>query len=154
MRRYLAFLSIAFLSGLLALGSHGQAHAGAYSSAVAAPLAGPSTDLLYLAGYYGNGGGSDYEDYDGYRYRHKQIYDNDDNGGDGYPDGGCGYGHYKKKYVCDEPYPRCFKQRECVWNYGREYCRYVRKCVGGQQYCRWIKVPVWGCGNGYDGDQD
>lgn len=101
--------------------------------------------------YYGggyNGGGYNRGGYDdggynrggygrgyGYRYHHKRYYEDSQEG--------C----YKRKWVCEESEPRCFRQRDCVWNYGREYCRYVRRCNGGNdRYCKWITVPSSHCG--------
>lgn len=164
MIRNLTQIAAALLSGLLALAMLSPAHAGAQiapslSSAKASPA------LLRLAGYYSDGYGDD----DGYRYKQKRHYDNYDNGDDGYDDyrprkhykhhykpykhyehQGCGYKRWKRKYVCDEPSPRCFKQRECIWHYGREYCTYVKKCIGGEQYCHWKSVPVQSyCGDEY-----
>jgi len=84
---------------------------------------------------------SDNDDGDGYRYRRKHHSD--------YPERCCNNGCTKKKWVCEESVPRCFKQRECVWSYGREYCRYVRRCHGGgDRYCKWITVPSQNCGCG------
>ncbi len=67
-----------------------------------------------------------------------------------YHDGCCNDGCYKKKWVCEASVPRCFKQRECVWYYGKEYCRYVHRCVGGgDNYCKWVSVHSHDCGGGY-----
>jgi hypothetical protein len=52
---------------------------------------------------------------------------------------------YVSKYVCKQPVPRCLKQRECVWHYGEEYCRYVRKCTRTENKCHYVKVPRRKC---------
>lgn len=52
---------------------------------------------------------------------------------------------YSKKYVCKQPEPRCLRQRECIWYYGKEYCRYVRKCSYGEKRCKYISVPKRKC---------
>jgi hypothetical protein len=88
-------------------------------------------------GYNGGGYGSGYNGggYSGHRDNYKR-YDEDSHEG-------C----YKRKWVCEESEPRCFRQRDCVWNYGREYCRYVKRCNGGgDRYCKWITVPSYHCG--------
>lgn len=162
MRRNLSLFAAALLSGLLAVALLSPANAGSLpASSLSSINASPA--LLQLAGYYSDGYSSDDDGGDGYkysrRYHQKRYYDNDDDGDDGY-DGyrrhkkhyeynGCGYHkRWKRRYVCDEPSPRCFKQRECIWSYGREYCTYVRKCIGGEQYCRWKSVPTYStCGD-------
>jgi hypothetical protein len=163
MRRTLTFLATAFLSSILALANLGPAQAGAQISPSFSSASKSSSSLLQLAGYYSDS--QSYEDNDsvygdnddgeGYQHRYKRTYHSKryyDNQGDDYRHRSCGYKRWKRKYVCEEPEPRCFKQRECIWHYGREYCTYVRKCVGGQQYCHWKSVPVRSyCGNnGYD----
>ena len=108
--------------------------------------------------YYGGGaGGYDKGGYGGNGYYGSGGYPQggygDDNGGydrkyhkDDYPDGCC-KGCYKKKWVCEESEPRCRKARECVWYYGKEYCRYVRRCHGGgDRYCKWVSYPSHNCG--------
>lgn len=55
------------------------------------------------------------------------------------------YTEYVSKYVCDQTEPRCLKQRECVWWYGKEYCRYVRKCSHTEKTCNYVKVPKRKC---------
>jgi hypothetical protein len=179
MRRTLALFVTALLSGLLALTSLSPAHAGAqFAPSLASGKASPA--LLHLAGYYSDGGDNDdgyryrsrgYQqkrsygdddgdgDGDGGYYGYRRYKNHDDDGYRGYRhdkkhydhSGGCGYKRWKRRYVCDEPSPRCFKQRECIWNYGREYCTYVRKCIGGgEQYCRWKSTPYSYCGGGDD----
>jgi hypothetical protein len=145
MRRNLAFLTAALFLSFLALAYPIPAHAGAQIAPSIASPANSAPALLQLAGYYSDGYNDD--DYDGgyrhkyyRRYHQKRYYDQGD---DYYERRSCGYKRWKRKYVCDEPYPRCFKQRECIWHYGREYCTYVRKCVGGQQYCHWKSVPSY-----------
>ncbi len=99
-------------------------------------------------GYYGSGGydkggygGNGYYGSGGYD---KGGYNGDDNGGH---HNGCCKGCYKKKWVCEESEPRCRSARECVWYYGKEYCRYVRRCHGGgDRYCKWVSYPSHGCG--------
>jgi hypothetical protein len=157
MRRSLTLIVTALLSGILALANLSPARAGAQLAPSLSSSTKSSPSLLQLAGYYSDS--QSYEDNsyeegdDGYRYRRnyykKRYYDNY---GDGYRHRSCGHKRWKRKYVCDEPEPRCFKQRECIWHYGREYCTYVRKCVGGQQHCHWKSVPSRSyCGdNGYD----
>lgn len=94
----------------------------------ASSVTGKSESLKLVGGYYhGYPSYDDYDDDDGYEGHH------------------CGHKRYVKKLVCDRTKPRCFKQRECIWHYSREYCRYVRKCVGGEKYCKWITVPVNKC---------
>ena len=55
------------------------------------------------------------------------------------------YTKYVSKYVCEQPEPRCLRQRECIWSYGREYCRYVRKCSRTEKSCKYVKVPKRRC---------
>lgn len=127
MRYMFSGFAALLVSGLIAVLAVSSANAGSYTHAGGSLAAAQPSALLTLAGYYDRGHG--YEDYDrGY----------DQRGGHH----ACGYTRYKKKYVCDQDEPRCFKQRECIWYWGREYCRYVRKCVGGQRHCRWVKTPV------------
>ena len=108
------------------------------------------------SGYYGGGGGGyNKGGYGGGGYHGGKKYgDGDDDGGHGYhrkdhedyPDGCC-KGCYKKKWVCEESEPRCRKARECVWHYGKEYCRYVRRCHGGgDRYCKWVSYRSHNCG--------
>ncbi len=107
-----------------------------------------AADLFQPAGYYGgyhhNKSYDDNDDYEGegHSYKYKKHYKNDDyythrRGNH------CGRSRYHQKYVCEQNEPRCFKQRECIWYYGREYCRYVRKCNGGEKYCKWVDVPYY-----------
>ncbi len=135
MKRYTACLVSALLAGVLSLYSTAQAKAASHAvfSQLASPI-GAGSDALQLAGYYDN-------------YDRRDDYDGDYGEDDDYDDGGhCGYTHYKRKYVCDETVPRCFRQRKCIWWYGREYCRYGQKCVGGNdRSCKWIEVPVRSC---------
>ncbi len=84
-------------------------------------------------------------DYYGDDHYREEYYDYEDRH---YPRKKCGYTRYRKKYVCEKAEPRCFKQRKCIWYYGREYCRYIRKCIRGERYCKWIRVPVRKCGYG------
>ena len=145
MRRHLTFLIAALVASALALFAPASAEATPYT-AFSAP-SGIEAALLQPAGYYGG-------------YHNKKSYDDyepeeyDDGDDEGYhkhkpkrhhehKHQGCG-GGYKQKYVCEQAEPRCFKQRECVWYYGREYYRYVRKCHGGEKYCKWISVPSYG----------
>jgi hypothetical protein len=123
-------IAVALISALIAVLAVSSANAASYTHTGDNFASVQTSSLLTLAGYYG--GGHDDEDND-----------------DGYHDepqehNGCGHTRYKKKYVCEQDEPRCFKQRDCIWYWGREYCRYVRKCVGGQRYCRWVKTPVHG----------
>lgn len=95
--------------------------------------------VFQRASYYGGYRDRHYDDHDDYN-------DHDYHGGyDRYDHGHHCHRKYKKRWVCDQTIPRCFRQRECIWHYGREYCRYVKKCVGGEKYCKWIKVPVKDC---------
>jgi hypothetical protein len=159
---------------MLTLLSPVKAEAGQYAAlAQAISASQPQAATLQQVGYYGGGDyyGDDQKQ-DDYGYGQKQDeyggaggeygggqkYGYGDNGGDSgyryhrkrhddYPDGCCNNGCYKKKWVCEESVPRCFKQRECVWHYGKEYCRYVRRCHGGgDRYCKWISVPSHNCG--------
>jgi hypothetical protein len=147
MRRYMLFL-VALVAAVLTF-SPSQAFAAPYGSAYGASL--PQIDLsklLHKAGYYG--GGDYYGENEG---RHKKHYEEDDDDG-GYehkrhyrPERDCNKGCYKKKWVCESAEPRCRKERECVWHYGKEYCRYVRRCYGDTgQYCKWITVESNHCG--------
>ena len=93
----------------------------------------------YGSGGYDKGGYGGGEGYGGEKYG-----DGDDNGG---YHNGCCKGCYKKKWVCEESEPRCRRARECVWYYGKEYCRYVRRCHGGgDRYCKWVSYPNHNCG--------
>ncbi|NJM35226.1 MAG: hypothetical protein HC850_11525 [Rhodomicrobium sp.] len=104
-----------------------------FKSASALSAETPLTLASYYGGYSSQHNDEEYEEDDGdYGYKRRHY--------------NCGsYVRYKKKYVCEHTEPRCFKQRECIWHYGREYCRYVKKCVGGEKYCKWISVPVKSC---------
>lgn len=166
MRRYVPYLAAVFCVCLFSWVSPGKAAASDYA-ALAHSIANsqPQAGLLQQIGYYGggsdvyNGDEQNSDDDDGEAYRKKPEY----YGGGGYNSGGYagrsyGYhrkhydedsreGCYKRKWVCEESEPRCFRQRDCVWNYGREYCRYVRRCNGGgDRYCKWITVPSYHCG--------
>ena len=55
------------------------------------------------------------------------------------------YTEYVSKYVCKQPAPRCLKQRECIWWYGEEFCRDVRKCSHTEKTCKYVKVPKRKC---------
>ena len=144
MRRSLPLLAAALFAAITALLTPMKAEAGsvvAWSSpplqakrkpgcspspaTMAAIIARATTIMMADNGYDGNGYGHGY----GYSHGHD-----------------CGYPRYVQKYVCDQTEPRCFRQREAIWYYGREYLRYVRKCVGGENYCKWITVPVNDCG--------
>lgn len=94
---------------------------------------------------YGSGGGYHKGGYGGSGYYGGGGYDDRRKYDDGYPDGCC-KGCYRKKWVCEESEPRCRKARECVWYYGKEYCRYVRRCHGGgDRYCKWVSYPNHNC---------
>ncbi len=126
-------IATALISALIAVLAVSSANAASYTHAGNNFASVQTSSLLTLAGYYG--GGHDYEDDDDddRDYDKRRRYDD------------CGYKSYKKKYVCERDEPRCFKQRDCIWYWGREYCRYVQKCVGGgKRYCRWVKTPVRG----------
>jgi hypothetical protein len=145
MRRITPLLAAALLTGALTIFIPLRAEAGAVL-----PAANPMTPalsaatLLTPAGYY-----TDYrQKSDDYRDEGDYGYGDDDYGDDGYKHHRhhyCGT-RYENKYVCDQTEPRCFRQRECIWEYGREYCRNVRKCVGGERYCKWVPYPVNDCG--------
>lgn len=144
MKRFATSLATTLLGGILIVGLSFGAQASPITGKLRINQAiEDNTNLLQLAGYYDN-----YYQRHNYdrNYRDNNDYD-DDYEDDSYGHGrGCGYTRYRKKYVCEESVPRCFKQRKCIWYYGREYCRNVRKCVGGgDRYCKWIKVPVHGC---------
>jgi hypothetical protein len=142
MRLSLNILAAILISATLSALSPMKAEAGAAAALHNTSSHASSQEQLTLAGYYGGGHGYDYEeededggDYGYHGYKRRNYH--------------CGsYVHYEKKYVCEQTEPRCFKQRECIWSYGREYCRYVRKCIHGEKYCRWISVPVKSCGCG------
>lgn len=138
MRRHLPLLIAALFASALTFLVPARAEAGPAMSLAtwATPL--PTASAIATPVYYGgshhsksyedhdDGDYGDYEDeYDGYKRKHRKH---------------CG-GGYHRKYVCEHTEKRCFKQRECVWYYGREYCRYIRKCVGGKKYCKWVNVP-------------
>jgi hypothetical protein len=135
MKQSLFLLAALFVASLLSVLSPADAEAASLRLSMPAAPAQAQSSLLQLAGYYGG--------------HHQKSYDDDD----GYGHGDDGYGHgrhcgtsYAKKWVCEQTEPRCFKQRECIWYYGKEYCRYVHKCVGGERYCKWVHVPVPDCG--------
>lgn len=166
MKPYISYLAAALCAVMLTLLSPARADAsqyGALAQAISASQA--QAAMLLQPVYYGGGDYHDEQksdDDDGYKqddYRPEKKYhhgDNDDSYGyrrkhhSGYPERCCNNGCTKKKWVCEESVPRCFKQRECVWHYGKEYCRYVRRCHGGgDRYCKWISVPAHnncGCG--------
>ena len=168
MRPCVSYLAAAVFAGMLSLLVPFQAEAGPYGAAHAISVSQPQSAALLPVGYYG-GGDYDRDDekqddrYDHYRDDHYgHEYKHDDYGSEhDYRDhdGGYGYDHYrkhypdysegcyKKKWVCESSVPRCFRQRECVWYYGKEYCRYVRRCVGGgDNSCKWISVHSHDCG--------
>lgn len=111
------------------------------------------SSVFVKAGYYGGG---DYDDEEEYEDAYEdEGYDDSDYEEDYRP-----RKHYKRKYhkhrkschteyvskyVCDQTVPRCMKQRECVWWYGKEYCRYVRKCSHTEKTCDYVKVPKHRC---------
>jgi hypothetical protein len=157
MSRYISCLAAALLAGMISLVTGLQAQA-----APASPFSQLTSDIepelgaLTLAGHYphyrrhiieedeGEVGDEGEEGEEG----EEGIGDEGDGEGDegDDPQPSCSYTGYQQKYVCESSVPRCFKQRECVWNYGREYCRYVQKCVGGGDHrCKWINVPVRSC---------
>jgi hypothetical protein len=161
MTRNLPLLAAALCAGMLALLAPLSTQASPYA-ALGQAVAAPQSATLLQAGYYGGGDyygddqkSDDYDDnqkhdyyggkqdyYGGGGYRHHYPKHHDE-----YQNGCCSNSCYKKEWVCEESVPRCFKQRECVWHYGREYCRYVRRCHGGgDRYCKWISVPSNSCG--------
>ncbi len=154
MRRPLPFLAAALFAVLAALFTPLTANAGSVVPLAKPALSSDTTArFVVLAGYDGGHHG-DYDDNDNGYDGHGDNYGHDGYGRDhdydhhGYGHGReCDYGpRYVRKYVCDQTEPRCFRQRETIWYYGREYFRYVRKCVGGENYCKWITVPVNDCG--------
>jgi hypothetical protein len=161
MRRHIPFLAAAICFGLLTLLSPARAYASQLTLLnQAVSIAQPQSAAVIDVGYYGGGDyygdfqkqDDDYDReyrkdgygsgaYDGYRHRYYRKHYNE------YPNRCCDDGCYKKKWVCDESEPRCFRQRECIWSYGKEYCRYVRRCHGGgDRYCKWISAPNRNCG--------
>lgn len=146
------FLAAALCAAVLSLLSPAKLEAGQYAAvanAISASQAHSAT--LVDVGYYGGGdyygddqGADDYDDrpkrnYGGYRHYRKHYQD--------HSDGCCNNGCYKKKWVCEESEPRCRKARECVWYYGKEYCRDVRRCNGGgDRYCKWVSYRSNYCG--------
>ena len=148
------FLAAALCASVLTLFSPAKAEAGQYAALAQASAASqPQSATLLEASYYsvsdyhGDGqqldddGDSQKPDYHGgYRYHRKHHHH-------GYSDRCCNHGCYKKKWVCEESEPRCRKARECVWYYGKEYCRNVRHCHGGgDRYCKWVSVRGHNCG--------
>jgi hypothetical protein len=173
MRRNVSYLAAAFCAGMLTLLSPLQASANPYEAlAQSISAAQPHAATLLAVGYYGGGdydGDDQKPDDDGYgqkqdyygggyrrgEYGGGQKYGYGDNDGGyryhrkhyDYPDRCCNNSCYKKKWVCEESEPRCRKARECVWYYGKEYCRDVRRCHGGgDRYCKWISVRSGNCG--------
>jgi hypothetical protein len=140
MRRIVPLLAATLFASLLTVLLPLRAEAGASLPLLKpAAAAASQTGLLQLAGYYGGYHTKQYgDDYDDGGYDHHQQHHY------------CGT-RYESKYVCEQTEPRCFKQRECIWHYGHEYCRYVHKCVGGERYCKWVKYPVEDCGCDYCG---
>jgi hypothetical protein len=134
MKKYISGLAFAAIIGIASVLSSVAAKAAPYTSfeQLGSSAAAPE-NFVKQVGYYGD-------------YYERDHYDRDKHGYD--HDGGyyCGYTRYEKKYVCESTVPRCFKQRKCIWYYGREYCRYVRKCVGGDRYCKYVNVPIKDCG--------
>lgn len=143
MRRYvtlfIAALCVNAMMILLALPTHaGDADNypgygnGAYANGI-----GPDQyrDAPYLAQAFSHryDGGSDYESAGHYRHQeHAYGYARK------YPRWrpACVLGPLREKKVCDwEPY--CWKERECYIIYGRKYCRYYKKCNGGERRCYW-----------------
>lgn len=142
----MSFLAAALCAAVLSLLSPVKAEAGQYAALANVISASQHSATLLDVGYYGGGdyygddqSADDYDDtpkrdYRSYRYDRKHDQDYSD---------GC----YKKKWVCEESEPRCRKARECVWYYGKEYCRDVRRCQGGgDRYCKWVSYRSDSCG--------
>jgi hypothetical protein len=172
MRRYVPYLAAALCAGILTLLSPATTEAGQFAGlAQTISASQQQSATLHQAGYYGggdyygddqkqeyDGGGYDKGGYGGNGYYGNGGYDKGGYNGGGYGGGekyddhggyknGCCKGCYKKKWVCEESEPRCRSARECVWYYGKEYCRYVRRCYGGgDRYCKWVSYPSHNCG--------
>ena len=146
MSRYISCLAAAALAGIsLVAGTQAQAAPASAFSQLTSHIE-HGSGAFELTGHYRRYHRRDLDDdIDGDRDNEDDELGEDDRdseddeiGDENGRDRHCGY---HKKYVCERTAPRCFKQRECIWYYGREYCRYVQKCVGGgDNYCKWIKV--------------
>lgn len=146
MKQFLTALAAALFAVIASISFSLQANASSYidynslkSSAHASPLLQQSSYYKRHSYYddeaeddYGDADQNDDEDEDDYRPRHH------------YGRKHC-YTEYVNEYECEQPEPRCLRQRECVWWYGKEYCRYVRKCSRTEKSCHYVKVPRQSC---------
>jgi hypothetical protein len=137
-------LFAALIAAVMMSFSPNQAVAGAIPAQIGAVQASSLDATLLKAGYYGGG------DYYGKKHDNYEAEDEEEDYGKHRhrkSQGCCNNGCYKKKWVCESAEPRCRKERECIWHYGKEYCRYVRRCYGDSgQYCKWISVKSNNCG--------
>ena len=145
MTRFFSNLTAAAFAAIFALAATSGAHAapnGGYGSLKSAY--GFEAALLRAAHYPSAYHEDDYEEDDYYEdeddYRPRKYYKRERYT----PRKRC-HTEYVSKYVCEQPVPRCLKQRECVWYYGKEYCRYVRKCAHTEKSCSYVKVPRRKC---------
>lgn len=135
----------AAMTAIAAPGGANAAGAGAQFSTISADQA--NNPLITHIGYddddYDDGDHYSRRDWDYGRRRHHG------HGHDGY--GGhsrCGHSGYTKKRVCSRTRGHCYKRRECITHYGKEYCRYTRRCEPGYSTCKWVTVRHHdrGCG--------
>ena len=153
MKQFQTALAAVLFAAIASISFSLQANAASYLDYKSLKPSAESSAFL-KAGYYGRG--NDYDDEEEYEDDYEdEGYENDDYEEDyrprkhykrkyHKPRRHC-YKEYVSKYVCDQTVPRCLKQRECVWHYGKEYCRYVRKCAHTEKTCDYVKVPKRRC---------
>lgn len=136
MKHFLTALAAALFAAIASISFSLQANAGSYidyntlkNSAYSSSL---QHNVHHTRRYYN-------DDYDNYYEEEDDYYPRDH-----YERNRC-YTEYVSEYVCKTPKPRCLKQRECVWYYGEEFCRYVRKCAHTEKKCKYVKVPRRKC---------
>jgi hypothetical protein len=153
MKQFQTALAAVLFAAIASISVSLQANAASYLDYKSLKPSADSSSFL-KAGYYERR--ADYDDED----EHEDDYENEDYEDDDYEEDYRPRKHYKRKYhkprkrcyseyvskyVCDQTAPRCLKQRECIWHYGKEYCRYVRKCSHTEKTCNYVKVPKRRC---------
>lgn len=145
MKQFLTALAAVLFTAIASISFSLQANAASYIDYTTLNSSTVSSSSLLERVHYDRR--SHYDDY-GYDHEDEDYYDD-------YEDDYRPRKHYKSrkrcyteyvtKYECEQPEPRCLKQRECVWYYGKEYCRYVRKCSRTEKSCNYVKVPKRRC---------
>lgn len=139
MNRFMpVFIAMLFaaITAIAASGGANAASAGAQLSPIAADV---SNDRMLTRVDHHDG----YDDGDHYTRRSNWSYGrrHHDHGHDGRRGHSrCGHSGYTKKRVCQRTRGHCYKQRECITHYGKEYCRFARRCEPGYSTCKWVTV--------------